>query len=434
MADAEVAKTAFEILNDEIEPSQDPVLASLEYRKSLSLALFYKFMLYVNQFEIGPRFVSAIETLIDSRPVSTGSQDFSSNPSMYPVTKPMAKLNAYLQTSGEAQYVYDMPLGNNDLNATFIISSKANCRLDKVDLSRALKSPGVVKILLAKDIPGKNSFLPSPMQEEKLLCDDYVDYAGQAVGVVIAKTFEQAVNATKLVDITYKDAKKPILTIKQAIEQNSFFPDPPDDFVYGDVENALKKAAFVMEGECELGTQFHFYMENQVAVAKPSDDGIDVFSSTQWLDLVQNGVAQVLGLKNNARVNVRVKQVGGAYGGKITRANIAATGAALASHAINRQVRLALNLATNMEMIGKRFPWYAKYTIGVDKDGKLLGIRLKMYVDCGNAPNDSSLFVTPQFIDNTYSCKNWRISFFLAKTNLPANTYCRSPGNLKYQS
>ena len=381
--DVNTLKNAFEILSAEINPNPDPVLSSPYYRKSLALSLFYKYVLFVCHSEIGPRFASAIDVLLDLRPISSGQQDSSSDPSIYPVTKPMTKLNAYLQTSGEAKYAYDLSLNRNDLNATFIVSSLANCRLDSIDLSEALEMPGVVKILLAKDIPGLNSFTPPPMQPEKLLCDDQVDYAGQAIGVVIAETFEQAVNAAKSVKITYKEAKKPILTIDDAIEQSSFFPNPPGDFLFGDADKAIASADHVVEGDIRLGGQFHFHMEGHVAIASLNDDGIDIYSSTQWLDLVQNGVAQVLGLESSSRVNVMVKQLGGSYGGKITRSNMTATGAALASYSVKRKVRLALDLATNMEQIGKRFPWYAQYKIGVDNRGKLLGIEIKIYVDCG---------------------------------------------------
>ena len=381
--DINILSNAFEILTIEIDPNPDPVLSSPEYRKSLALSLFYKFVLFVNQYEIDKRFTSALDVLLDKRPISSGIQDFSSDAELYPVTKPMTKLNALLQASGEAKYVYDMPMASNDLNATFIMSSNGNCRLDNIDLTEALMMPGVVKILLAKDIPGVNSFTPPPLLPEKLLCDDMVDYAGQAVGVVIANTFEQAVEAAKFVKITYKEMKKPILTIDDAIKQNSFFPNPPNDFIYGDAEKAISNATYVIEGEVKLGTQFHFFMEGHVAVASLNDDGMDVYSSTQWLDLVQSGVSQVLGLKSKSQINVMVKQLGGSYGGKITRSNIVATGAALASYSIKRKVRLAIDLATNMEMVGKRFPWYAQYKIGIDSQGKLLGVELKVYVDCG---------------------------------------------------
>ena len=91
---------------------------------------------------------------------------------------------------------------------------------------------------------------------------------------------------------------------------------------------------------------------------------------------------------------------------------------------------LSLNLKFNTFNRFKfsRFPWYAEYSLGVDNNGAILGQKITLYVDCGNSPNDNAIGAAPSYIDNAYSCKNYLISFKLAKTNLPANTACRSPG------
>ena len=249
-----VVATAFLILKTELEDCEyNPVLSSVAYRKSLSLALFYKFILFVNQRTVPVSYLSAIESLIETRQVSSGMQVFQTLPSLYPITKPISKLNEYLQTSGEASYVYDMPMNKHDLNAAFIVTNTRNCRLARIDTSEALKIPGVKAILFARDIPGNNSFLPPPMLPELLFADDLIDYAGQAVGLVIADTFEQANTAAKLVDIVYIDKKPPILSIEDAIRNNSFFPNPPEDFVFGNAELVIKQAPNVIEGDCSLG-------------------------------------------------------------------------------------------------------------------------------------------------------------------------------------
>ena len=163
-------------------------------------------------------------------------------------------------------------------------------------------------------------------------------------------------------------------------------------------------------------------MLGQVSICKQTEDGYEVWSSTQWLDFVQNSVAAALGIKKSSSIDVKTKQLGGAYGGKITRANMVAVAASLGCYATNKPVRVALDLQTDLELLGKRFPWYAKYQIGVSNDGLLQGIIIDLYVNAGNSPNDSAIMTGPQFLDNTYSCKNWLISFNVCKTNLPANT------------
>jgi xanthine dehydrogenase/oxidase len=357
--DENVIKQAFQVLYNEIVPNKDPVFSSADYQRSLAVSLFYKFLLHVNASTISPANASGLSSVIDDRQVSSGTQSFPTNPSTYPVSKPMTKLNAVLQASGEAKYTFDKMSLKNQLEGAFITSAQGACRLDKIDTTDALKMPGVVKILFARDIMGKNSFVAPPLQPEKLFADDSVDYAGQAIGLVVAKSFEQAREAAKAVKVTYKEVKKPILTIADAIKANSLYPKPAPDFVYGNAEQAIANADHVVDGDCFLDTQFHFYMEQQNAVAEPTDDGFDIHSSTQYLDMVQNGVAYVLGLSNSGSLNVRVTQLGGAYGGKITRSNIPATAAALAAKILNKPVRVSIDMNTSMSLIGKRFPWYA---------------------------------------------------------------------------
>jgi xanthine dehydrogenase/oxidase len=74
-------------------------MASPDYRRSLALSLFYKFILYVNQNKISPRNQSALTSIIDSRPLSTGTQSFPTQPSNYPLTQPIPKLNSKLQVN-----------------------------------------------------------------------------------------------------------------------------------------------------------------------------------------------------------------------------------------------------------------------------------------------------------------------------------------------
>jgi len=52
----------------------------------------------------------------------------------------------------------------------------------------------------------------------------------------------------------------------------------------------------------------------------------------------------ILGIDNSSIIDVQVKQLGGAFGSKITRGNFAATAAALGAHYIRRPVKVAMDL------------------------------------------------------------------------------------------
>ena len=82
--------------------------------------------------------------------------------------------------------------------------------------------------------------------------------------------------------------------------------------VRGEVEPALAAAPHRLSGELRCGGQDHFYLEGQIALAIPGEDGdMLVYSSTQHPTEVQHGVAHLLGLPFNA-VTVEVRRMGGA--------------------------------------------------------------------------------------------------------------------------
>lgn len=279
--------------------------------------------------------------------------------SVYPMTRSMSKLNSKLQASGEAAYVLDQPFSKDELHGVLITSTLCNCRIDSIDTSIADSMPGVVRIIFAKDLPGPNLQAPADSEfgAEILFAEDYINYTGEPIGMVVAETYYQAVQAAKAVKITYKERKKPILSMKQAIEVGSFNSERPGDIVKGDAVAAINNAAHVITGEDEIGAQFHIYMESQVSVCKPTEDGVDVDSSTQHPTLIQYAISYALGLKNVSNVNVRTKQVGGGYGGKMRCSTLAAVAAAVGCKLVNKPVRVALDLNTTLETLGKRAPW-----------------------------------------------------------------------------
>jgi xanthine dehydrogenase molybdopterin-binding subunit B len=65
--------------------------------------------------------------------------------------------------------------------------------------------------------------------------------------------------------------------------------------------------------------------------------------------------------------------MGGAYGGKISPPAAMAAAAALGAMNLNRPVRLVLDFRTNMELVGKRYPYLIKYNVSY----KLLSVDAK---------------------------------------------------------
>ena len=65
-------------------------------------------------------------------------------------------------------------------------------KLVEVDLSPALRLPGVVAVLLARDIPGPNLIGILPPFDQPLLATEVVRYEGESLALVVAGSREAA--------------------------------------------------------------------------------------------------------------------------------------------------------------------------------------------------------------------------------------------------
>ncbi|KAL5006950.1 hypothetical protein ScPMuIL_015756 [Solemya velum] len=361
LGDPTVIKEALNTLSSEVVPDVGPALSTVEYRKSLALSLFYRYVLSVLGDKVGLRFRSGASPL--TRPLSSGQQSYGTKKIEWPLTQPLPKLGSILQTSGEAQYITDIPPIPGQLYASFVLSTVGNAKIQTIDPADALKIPGVFKFISASDIPegGKNDFMPSGNPEE-ILCSGQVLFTSQALGIIVADNQITADDGAKAVKVTYTDIQSPITNISDGIQKQSFFPKPVPDLVVGDAEKAIANSPKTFSGTIGLGAQYHFHTETQISICNPTEDGMDVWTSTQWIDGAMDAIASVLNIEKNS-INVEVKRVGGAFGAKITRNSQVAAGCALAARIMNRPVRMMLNIHDNMEMIGKRIPYYAEYQV-----------------------------------------------------------------------
>jgi xanthine dehydrogenase/oxidase len=80
--------------------------------------------------------------------------------------------------------------------------------------------------------------------------------AGQPIGLILADSESQARAGARAVLIEYEDLPT-ILSIEEAIEQNSFFPHYRFIRSGGDMDEAFAAADHVFEGVARMGGQEH---------------------------------------------------------------------------------------------------------------------------------------------------------------------------------
>jgi xanthine dehydrogenase molybdopterin-binding subunit B len=71
------------------------------------------------------------------------------------------------------------------------------------------------------------------------------------------------------------------------------------DLIFFAIPVSAETPAHIIKGEFAMGGQYHFQMETQIAICHPREDGLDVYSATQWIDLVQASIASALKIPNN---------------------------------------------------------------------------------------------------------------------------------------
>ncbi|XP_011874274.1 PREDICTED: indole-3-acetaldehyde oxidase-like, partial [Vollenhovia emeryi] len=221
--DEQVLKTALETLDNELKPDHVLPDYSPEFRKTLAEGLFYKFVLSIKPENVNSKLRSGGSLL--ERGLSSGSQDFDTDESEWPVSKPIPKLDAIKQTSGEAQYCNDLPPYPREVFCAFVLTKIGNGKIVSIDAKKALTMKGVVAFFSAKDIPGKNLFISAAskmiflQQDELLFAAEDVLYTGQPVGVIAAETHSLANEAAELVEIKYTNPlqTKPVISIEDAL-------------------------------------------------------------------------------------------------------------------------------------------------------------------------------------------------------------------------
>ncbi|MGI9203468.1 MAG: xanthine dehydrogenase molybdopterin binding subunit [Woeseiaceae bacterium] len=332
-----------------------------------------------------------------------------------------------LHVTGQAMYTDDIPEPQEILHLAVGMSSNPHAKIVDLDLSAVLAAPGVVSVMTAADIPGTNNCGPV-MDDDPILAPGLVQYAGQALFTVAATTIDGARRAARLAVVDY-ESLPPVLDIREAVAQASFVL-PTEKLVRGDSSGAIAAATHRLSGSVDLGGQDQFYLEGQVALALPKEDGdVFVYSSTQHPGEVQHLVASALG-KKSKDVVVECRRMGGAFGGKESQAALIACIAALMAAKTGKACKLRLDRDVDMLMTGKRHDFAIDYEVGFDDSGRIAGVefmfasRCGMSADLSGAINDRTMF----HCDNAYYLENITIVSHRCKTNTVSNTAFRGFG------
>lgn len=329
--------------------------------------------------------------------------------------------------AGSATFVDDIREPEGLLHIAVGGAPVAAGQLLGIDLDAVRAAPGVVAVLTATDIPGKNDVGPV-LHDDPIFVDGRIEFYGQVAFAVAAKTREQARRAAKLAKVEASTGTH-CVSVDDALTADSHIL-PDYTFRKDDSAAALAESAYRVKGRLRIGGQEHFYLEGQVSLAIPGEDGdMLIYTSTQHPSEIQHLVAGMLKVPVVA-ITVEVRRMGGAFGGKETQAAQWAAIAALGARVTGKPCKIRLDRDDDMCLTGKRHDFLSDYEVGFDVDGRIQALETVMASRCGYsadlsaAINDRAMF----HADNGYYLPAATITTRRMKTNTVSNTAFRGFG------
>jgi xanthine dehydrogenase YagR molybdenum-binding subunit len=351
------------------------------------------------------------------------------------IGQPIRRVDGHLKVTGQATYAaeFDIP---NVAHAVMVTSTIARGRIRSVDITRAEKVPGVLRVITHRNAPKlpynpRKGFLDPPIGERlHVLQDDRVWFNGQPLAVVVAESLDQAEYAASLVRFEYT-AETPEIDFDGSIEQAAApreAPEPglspPADTRRGDPERAFSEAGIKIDAVYRIPREQHNPMEPHATIARWDGDGLTLWDKTQWVTNVQVELAAIFGLAPE-KVRVISPFVGGAFGTTL-RPWGHVTIAALAARQVGRPVKLVVTRRQMYAGTGCRPETWQRLRVGAAADGRLTALMHE-----GTAETSKYEEYTEQLVGVStflHSCPNVATHYRLAPLDIHTPIFMRAPG------
>src|SRR5918999_5753077 len=254
------------------------------------------------------------------------------------VNKSLPRRDGRVKVTGKAQYVADLKLIGMAY-AKVLRSPYAHAKIVSIDKTRAEAHPGVYCVVTGNDLDGINPYFGHAVKDHPLLAIDKVRYAGEPVAAVVAVDERTAFEALEFIDVKYQELPA-VFTPQEALandapllHERQFEAGALRGFEgevtagkgsnicqkhevrWGNVEEAFKSAAAVVEADYYFPMTYAYAMEAYVAIADVTDQGVNIYSSAQHPFMVRHDLKSIFNLPVS-KVRLMVPFVGGGYGSK----------------------------------------------------------------------------------------------------------------------
>jgi aldehyde oxidoreductase len=340
------------------------------------------------------------------------------------------RLEAMDKATGRAVYAADLAV-EGMLHARAVRSPHAHAEIVGIDAERALGLDGVVAVLTARDVPGKNSY-GRRLKDQSVLVEHRVRQLGDAVALVVATSSEVATEALSLIDVQYRELPA-VLSAQAALADRAPQIDAGGNLLsekwlrLGDVAEGFARADVVVEETYSTPSNEHAYLEPEAALASWEGETLVVHTATQFPHYQRWEIATTMGLPLE-RVRVVPTVCGGAFGGK-TEISCQCL-AALAAYRTGKPVKIVYTRAESFVSTTKRHPFTIRCRAGATRDGEITALAMDMLADTGAYASFGPGLMVKAFgsAAGPYRWPNVELHGRVAFTNNPSAGCMRGPG------
>jgi CO/xanthine dehydrogenase Mo-binding subunit len=297
-------------------------------------------------------------------------------------------------------------------------SPHPHARIRTVDVTPALRIPGVHAVLTADDVTGSRTY-GLEHADQPVFASDIVRYVGEPIAAVAADHPETARRAAASIAVDF-EVFEPLVDAEAAFTTAPIHPEG-NVFRHVKVRHGGPAAVgeILVEGEYAVGMQDQAFLGPESGLAIPAEDGgVELFIATQWLHADQRQVAACLGLPAE-KVRLVLAGTGGAFGAR-EDVSLQIHVCLLALHT-GRPVKMQYNREESFFGHVHRHPARLRYRHHATADGRLVKVEARLLLDGGAYASTSSAVIAnaTYFSCGPYRVPNAVIDGYAVRTNNP---------------
>lgn len=288
----------------------------------------------------------------------------------------VSRIDGRPKTTGAARYSADYR--EPDLVHAVVVSATVGLgSITAMDTDAAAQAPGVLAVY--------TPFAPLRLQpvadgalgeNYRPLQDREVRFHGQAIGVVVADSFEHARDAAAAITVDYQ-SRTPRTSLEAAGPGISIaMPESGNQTVLApgvaSIDAALGDSEITVDTAVSQPAQHAAAMEPHASVAVWRGNQLTLYTGTQFAARAILGITGALGLQPE-QVRIISTYVGGGFGSRVLPWSDVILGAA-AARELNRPVKLVLTRNQVFSIVGHRSAVRQRVRLGARADGTLTAV------------------------------------------------------------